>query len=85
MFADIPSMSGLEKHDAVSESNQNHSEQLEDDAMVVVHDIATAPTVTNHVTSSSGHSRNSSNTSKGSSSHNSHSRHSSSGDSGHVR
>lgn len=77
--------SGLEKHDVGSESNQNHSEQLEDDAMAVVHDNPAAPTATNHVTSSSGHSRNSSNTSKGSSSHNSHSRHSSSGDSGHVR
>lgn len=84
MLTDIPSMGALEKHDAVSESNQNHSEQLEDDAMVV-HDNPTAPTATNHVTGSSGHSRNSSNTSKGSSSHNSHSRHSSSGDSGHVR
>ncbi|XP_026811732.1 protein FAM102A isoform X2 [Rhopalosiphum maidis] len=83
--SDIPSMGALEKHDAVSESNQNHSEQLEDDAMVVVHDNPAAPTATNHVTGSSGHSRNSSNTSKGSSSHNSHSRHSSSGDSGHVR
>ncbi|XP_008182696.1 protein FAM102A isoform X1 [Acyrthosiphon pisum] len=83
--SDIPSMSGLEKHDAVSESNQNHSEQLEDDAMVMVHDNAAAPTATNHLAGSSGHSRNSSNTSKGSSSHNSHSRHSSSGDSGHVR
>jgi len=83
MFADIPSMSGLEKHDAVSESSQNHSEQLEDDAMV--HDNVAAPTANNHLTGSSGHSRNSSNTSKGSSSHNSHSRHSSSGDSGHVR
>lgn len=76
---DIPSMSGLEKHDVVSESNQNHSEQEDD---VMVHD--TAP-ISNQVTNSSGHSRNSSNTSKGSSSHNSHSRHSSSGDSGHVR
>ncbi|XP_015374290.1 PREDICTED: protein FAM102A isoform X2 [Diuraphis noxia] len=83
--SDIPSISGLDKHDAVSESNQNHSEQLEDDAMVMVHDNAAAPTATNHLTGSSGHSRNSSNTSKGSSSHNSHSRHSSSGDSGHVR
>ncbi|XP_025208790.1 protein FAM102A isoform X3 [Melanaphis sacchari] len=83
--SDIPSMTGLEKHESVSESNQNHSEQLEDDAMVVVHDNPAAPTATNHVTGSSGHSRNSSNTSKGSSSHNSHSRHSSSGDSGHVR
>lgn len=79
VFADIPSMSGLEKHDA--ESNQNHSEQQEDD--LTVHDT-TAP-VANHVNNSSGHSRNSSNTSKGSSSHNSHSRHSSSGESGHVR
>jgi len=85
MFADIPSMSGLEKHDAMSESNQNHSEQLEDDVMAVIHDNPAAPTATNHLTGSSGHSRNSSNTSKGSSSHNSHSRHSSSGDSGHVR
>ncbi|KAF0773111.1 Uncharacterized protein FWK35_00001565 [Aphis craccivora] len=84
--SDIPSMSsGLEKHDVGSESNQNHSEQLEDDAMAVTHDNPAAPTATNHVTGSSGHSRNSSNTSKGSSSHNSHSRHSSSGDSGHVR
>lgn len=83
MFTDIPSMSGLDKHDA--ESNQNHSEQEEDPN--IVHDnggVVGAP-VMNHVTNSSGHSRNSSNTSKGSSSHNSHSRHSSSGDSGHVR
>lgn len=82
-------MGGLEKHDATSESNQNHSEQ--EDTDVIVHDngVGTVPTtstaVSNHVTNSSGHSRNSSNTSKGSSSHNSHSRHSSSGDSGHVR
>lgn len=83
VFADIPSMSNLDKHDV--ESNQNQSEQ-EDDANIV-HDnggVSSAP-VLNHVTNSGGHSRNSSNTSKGSSSHNSHSRHSSSGDSGHVR
>jgi hypothetical protein len=79
VFADIPSMGGLEKHDA--ESNQNHSEQQEDDA--TIHD--TVAPVANHVNNSSGHSRNSSNTSKGSSSYNSHSRHSSSGESGHVR
>ncbi|XP_025415164.1 protein FAM102B isoform X2 [Sipha flava] len=77
--SDIPSMGGLEKHDA--ESNQNHSEQQEDDA--TIHD--TVAPVANHVNNSSGHSRNSSNTSKGSSSYNSHSRHSSSGESGHVR
>lgn len=82
MFIDIPSISGLEKHDAASESNQNPPEH--EDEINVVHDN-TAPIAANHVTNSSGHSRNSSNTSKGSSTHNSHSRHSSSGDSGHVR